>query len=564
MHINRWAPGLAGAILIALGLSACGGGGGGTSPAPAPTPVLPEPPAVTTYLVNTKVDAGSTISPPHAVVEPGKTASFVITVLPGFSLDKVSGAGGTLVGNTYTTGPISQSDKIVITTKDDRFSIKNMRIQPRALFDDEFKTTPVRIEVETTGKGFQLFVTYFSNYFDGTLAGSYLEEPLYDDGTHGDRVAGDGIYTRLQAPGMTPRLRYYEKSVDALQYGIVAKDAAGKQLTSVNWINPALELGVVGRQHAVATTKVSDDIFASANMVNLVMPEYKTQPDHLRLVSKKLYTAYADQFDVLVSYAISNVIWTGIPSSANLKTNVKGINVEAYDATLEHGSAGRLQQVIDMASSINSDAFNHELGHKWGFHLNKPELNLTRDAVNNVNVSAHIGSPSTLLGPMGNSLMLAELPNGDFRVDVAPDNGQYHGRKFTDLELYLMGLIPPSAVSPHRFVLDQSVIPVFSQVIPRNKTSLVTIADIVRVYGERVPNVANSQKSFATVFVGVSDTPMTAPEVAIIDRTAKFYGSTASGGVADSSGAFTIVPPPSFYAATSGLATLVTTVPPKK
>jgi N-acetylneuraminic acid mutarotase len=76
-------------------LTACGGGSSGSSP------------SVTSYAVNASAGGGGTISPAGATVNAGGTTSFTVTPKSGYVVSGVTGCGGTLAGNSYTTGAIN-------------------------------------------------------------------------------------------------------------------------------------------------------------------------------------------------------------------------------------------------------------------------------------------------------------------------------------------------------------------------------------------------------------------------------------------------------------------------
>ncbi len=63
--------------------------------------------ALKQYTVSTSAGAGGSISPTSATVTHGQTTSFTITPSTGYSIGSVSGCGGSLVGNTYTTGAVT-------------------------------------------------------------------------------------------------------------------------------------------------------------------------------------------------------------------------------------------------------------------------------------------------------------------------------------------------------------------------------------------------------------------------------------------------------------------------
>lgn len=60
-----------------------------------------------THTVSTSASAGGTIAPGSRTVNDGNTTSFTITENTGYTIGTVSGCGGSLSGNTYTTGTIT-------------------------------------------------------------------------------------------------------------------------------------------------------------------------------------------------------------------------------------------------------------------------------------------------------------------------------------------------------------------------------------------------------------------------------------------------------------------------
>jgi hypothetical protein len=62
--------------------------------------------SVNTYTVTGVAGANGSISPASQSVNSGSTATLTVTPIPGYTAS-ASGCGGSLVGNTYTTGPIT-------------------------------------------------------------------------------------------------------------------------------------------------------------------------------------------------------------------------------------------------------------------------------------------------------------------------------------------------------------------------------------------------------------------------------------------------------------------------
>ena len=75
-------------------LTGCGGGGGSS-------------PSVTTYAAVTTAGNGGTVSPAAATVDAGGSATFTITPNAGYVISGVTGCGGALSGNSYTTGAVN-------------------------------------------------------------------------------------------------------------------------------------------------------------------------------------------------------------------------------------------------------------------------------------------------------------------------------------------------------------------------------------------------------------------------------------------------------------------------
>ena len=68
-----------------------------------------EPNLGVNYLVTAMAGQGGSIDPTSASVEQGTTTSFAVSPWRGNSIESVTGCGGTLSGNTYTTGEVTEA-----------------------------------------------------------------------------------------------------------------------------------------------------------------------------------------------------------------------------------------------------------------------------------------------------------------------------------------------------------------------------------------------------------------------------------------------------------------------
>ncbi len=99
VQITKWA--IAAMTGVVLTVSGCGGGSTDKD--------------TDSYTVTTTVGANGRIAPASAKVDFGDATHFTVTPDNGFQIDSISGCGGSLSGNTYTTGLINTDCMISVT-----------------------------------------------------------------------------------------------------------------------------------------------------------------------------------------------------------------------------------------------------------------------------------------------------------------------------------------------------------------------------------------------------------------------------------------------------------------
>jgi hypothetical protein len=147
-------------------------------------------------------------------------------------------------------------------------------------------------------------------------------------------------------------------------------------------------------------------------------------------------------------------------------------------------------------------------------------------------------------GPSGQGATFVSNGDGTFRLE---SQGLL---TYAKLDLYLMGLIPPSEVPPVRKLIN----PNFSDPnrVTAERVETYTIEQLMRAEGgERIPNWKDSPKSFTFGLIVVKDAEFTEAEFAFFSLVARYFGSKQQ----PENNNFAIN---TFYAATGGRATLNT------
>ncbi len=475
-----------------------------------------------------------------------RTAAFLIPALLLCACG--GGAGG---GDAQAAAPIAANGNPAAGAAA-TLSLHDIQATPYALFTDEMTDRVITVTARTQSTG-QIALSL--NYFDGLVGGSgaQISRSMYDDGTHGDAVAADGIWSRSFTldVGAPPTLRLYDGQVDSLPISIQVSDR-GAPLAPSNAIDARVEVALISAQSrdTVAVRSATSNTLTTDTMVNIVDPNFDGTA--LGTVTARLYGLFAgDPFDFAVIFH-SRTTGDGIPRSIGVRNDVGGINLATFDQSAGYGSAGRLQQIIVQNAHTLGLEVNHEIGHRWAAYLNKPALNLALPTGFHWGASNHVGQ-------MGNGPYLQ--PEGSqFRVTNGAGSDHFVSNAFSTLELYLMGLARADEVAPLRFVTDPAVNVQFNALLPAASTRAVTIDDITGVYGVRQPDSNSAQNAFNAAFVVVSDQLLTAAEYTLTSTIAAYAAGTSMGGQR-TGGLFEVSDPPSFSAATGYRASLETHLP---
>jgi hypothetical protein len=242
----------------------------------------------------------------------------------------------------------------------------------------------------------------------------------------------------------------------------------------------------------------------------------KYEYDEIHL-ARTFFEHHRDVYDSLI-------VWLDFPHSPlggragawsqGLRNDVQGIGPPLFDNSEMVGSDGQLASIVHMGSMDNypedpDEVFRHvhtplsrlahEYSHRWLTFVS------FRDQHGNIsaglrarNVFSHWSfyTDSDLSVMLGNDIQ----DNGDGTFTTLGGL-----RRYSDLDLYLMGLIPPEQV-PDVFYVD-NVPDAQHDAKPRAGVTFtgdrvnVTIEQIIAAEGPRIPTSVESQKHFRTAFV---------------------------------------------------------------
>ena len=252
--------------------------------------------------------------------------------------------------------------------------------------------------------------------------------------------------------------------------------------------------------------------------------------------SRRFYETHPDQFDQLVFWTDTAVISDAFAFESTVKNAIRGIGVDAFDASRDLGSAGALESVLNMDRVAkygdNPTArilgeftplalLAHETGHRWLTRL------LFKDAAGGesdqllgrqqVHWSFYMDSDASVME--GNDI--DDLRGGSFRTVAGAE-------RYSRLDLYAMGLATATEVPPWFYVEApvNSVPPSTRETGPRIGTTFtgtrrdVLIQDVIAVLGAREPSTAQSPRLHRQAFVYVIQrgTSPDAADLARLDR----------------------------------------------
>jgi hypothetical protein len=368
-----------------------------------------------------------------------------------------------------------------------------------------------------------------------------------DDGTGGDAVAGDFVFTAgpFRYDPASPMLPYYLNDSSS-PAGLEAVSVGEVAITELDGTTAQFLLGpIVGvlREDvpAAAATQLAPDVVISRHLINVRNGTSETQRflrsagGDLRNLTNVIYHVLPDGMDLFMFFSTSKIELLPREASANfnaglhatVQVNFTGTGQSPLDDATSYGSQGRLLSVNALDAydrGISSRVAMHELLHEWGAFLD-PALGLTDGA-------GHYSPRSDAASLLG-GFAWRDRGDGALVLDCGEGtNGAYHA---SPIDKYMMGLIDAGRVGPLHAYDAASPLPLFrcGEVIG-DIARTVTIDDIQQAHGPRTPGPAAARRNFIVTFVAESkDRFLNPTEMTYYEILAEHYGKVVPSGQSD-------------------------------
>ncbi|MEW6209567.1 MAG: nidogen-like domain-containing protein [Acidobacteriota bacterium] len=242
-------------------------------------------------------------------------------------------------------------------------------------------------------------------------------------------------------------------------------------------------------------------------------------------LARAFYSAHADEFDTLyvwTDFKFDN--GTGYAHAFNVRNDISGIGLRIYDQGAIYGSAARLSSILTMGNIIDSwpddphahvvglnsaiSIVCHEQGHRWLSYVKFVEGREVRDDLlgrSREHWSFLLDTRTNAAGSFSSLMEGNAWRNNGVGIFTTIETAVNH---FSDLDLYLMGLLPADEVDDlayldldedlRELIRSRSPVSGFSMSAPQKK---ISIEKIIRHEGPRTPDFTSSPKSIRVAFV---------------------------------------------------------------
>ena len=268
-------------------------------------------------------------------------------------------------------------------------------------------------------------------------------------------------------------------------------------------------------------------------------------------VAKKFYSTHPDSFDQILMWTDQPLVRDAFAYEVTVANEVRGLGQDIYDLSTSFGSGGRLRSMVVMdwigkypddptqkflGENNTLSVLGQEVGHRWLAYVDfrdhtgaRSDALLGRDLAH---WSFFFDSDASVME--GNDI--EDQGGGQFRtVDAV--------KRYSRLDQYMMGLIPPSQVPTFFYVENPSSnkqrgdAPQINQSFTGTRRD-VLIDDVIAINGARSPASDVAPHTFRQAFIYIVSNGRTADSalVAKLDRIRSqwetFFGTATEGRMA--------------------------------
>jgi hypothetical protein len=231
-------------------------------------------------------------------------------------------------------------------------------------------------------------------------------------------------------------------------------------------------------------------------------------------VARKFFQTHPDNYDQILIWTDQRLIRDAFAFELTVANEIRGLGVDIYDLSRDFGSGGQLRSVVvmDFVGKFPDDpnqkflgenntlsVMGQEVGHRWLAYMDFRDHNGARsDALLGRDLahwSFFFDSDASVME--GNDI--EDLGGGQFRTADAV-------KRYSRLDQYAMGLVPPSAVPPFFYVESPNSSHVREDAPQIGVTFSgtrrdVLIDDVIAIEGQRSPSSSESPRVHRQAFI---------------------------------------------------------------
>jgi Secretion system C-terminal sorting domain/Viral BACON domain/Putative binding domain, N-terminal len=260
----------------------------------------------------------------------------------------------------------------------------------------------------------------------------------------------------------------------------------------------------------------------------------------MAILVREIYQKFNDEFDFIFFVLNEDNVPSTIPYSGkciSASNHITGIGRSIMDNTSNYGSSGRLKSIIHLPQKtfILYGPALHELMHTWAnFGIKTSGFNGTPISDYRSHWGFTGGNTRGQLGGFTQISLQTGIDGNPNKYKVDPfgqvANGG-NGVPYSEMELYLMGMIPSSNVTPFDVFRDINSFDINTYQFEANTRVTYDETRILSELGTRSPSNITSQKDFRLLIVVLTDAPLSTSEWDLYDSHSELFSRNSSDGI---------------------------------